>query len=347
MTMGSCVSIRSIGDVGRGAIVVSACLVAVAGDARPRSGASPQRIAIYYGYPSLVNGANQDLSRAVSVFSDYDVIVLGDGLEFDAPRPNTAGPAEHQFTRRLVQALRLTPRRPLVYGYIDLGSTQRLSLEDIRDRIDRWARMGAQGVFFDEAGYDFGVTRERQNAVVAAAHAHGLSACLNAFRPADVFGTMRTPLNAVGGGNPGGAPPGLSARDAVLLESFAVRNGVPEPAESLAARTRAALEGRARFGTRVFAVATSEGPADHASLAEYGWWTASALAVDGYGWGMPGFSAVTSQLPLMPRPEAETALTRAEYAGEVIRHGGRWQRTTTIGTIVVDTSTYRGTLEKR
>jgi hypothetical protein len=348
MTMGRCVSIRSIGDAGRGAIVLSALLVAAAGDARPRSGASPQRIAVYYGYPSLVNGANHDLSRAVSVFSDYDVIVLGDGLEFDAPRPNTAGPAEHQFTRRLIDALRLTPRRPLVYGYIDLGSTERLSLEDIRDRIDRWARMGARGVFFDEAGYDFGVTRERQNAAVAAAHAQGLSACLNAFRPADVFGTMRTPLNAVGGGNPDGAPPELSGHDAVLLESFAVRNGVPEPPESLAARTRAALEGRARFGTRVFAVATSDGPTtDPASLAEFGWWAASALGVDAYGWGMPAFSAASSRLPLMPRPGAETALTRAEYAGDVIFHDGRWQRTTSIGTIVVDTSTHKGTLEKR
>jgi hypothetical protein len=347
MTMERCVSIRSIGDVGRGAIVLSVFLVAAAGDARPRSGASPQRIAVYYGYPGLVNGADHDLSRAVSVFSDYDVIVLGDGLEFDVPRPNMAGPAEHQFTRRLIQALRLTPRRPLVYGYIDLGSTQRLSLEDIRDRIDRWARMGAQGIFFDEAGYDFGVTRERQNAAVAAVHAHGLSACLNAFRPADVFGTMPTPLNAVGGGNPGGTPPALSARDAVLLESFAVRNGVPEPAESLAVRARAALEGRARFGTRVFAVATSEGAADHASLAEFGWWTASAFALDGYGWGMPAFSAVTSRLPLMPRPGAETTLAQAEFAGDVIFRDGRWQRATTVGTIVVDTTTHRGTIEKR
>src|SRR5438876_5501709 len=99
MTMERCVSMRSIAEVRRGAIAVSVCLAA-AGAARSRPGASPQRLAIYYGYPSLVNGAHQDLSRAVAVFSEYDLIVLGAGLEFDTPRPRTAGPAEHEFTSR-------------------------------------------------------------------------------------------------------------------------------------------------------------------------------------------------------------------------------------------------------
>jgi len=346
-TMGRCVSIKSIGNARCRAIVLSALAVAAV-EARPRSGAAPQRLAIYYGYPSLVNGANQNLARAVAVFSDYDVIVLGDGLEFDTPRPGTAGPAEHQFTVRLIRELALTPRRPAVYGYIDLGSSHRLALDEIRDRIDRWAAMGAAGIFFDEAGYDFGVTRQRQNAAVEAAHARGLSACLNAFRPADVFGATPTPLNGAGGGNPDGQPPALTAHDAVLLESFAVRNGVLERGESLAARMHAALAGRARFGTRVFAVATSEAETGEAPmLAEFGWWTASAFDVDSYGWGMPHFSAVTSRLPLMPRPGEEGALAHAGYTGALRFENDRWRRPTTIGTIVVDAGSRTGTLEKR
>jgi hypothetical protein len=160
-----------------------------------------------------------------------------------------------------------------------------------------------------------------------------------------VFGVSRVPLNAVGGGNPDGTPPELSARDAVLLESFAVRNGVPEAADSFATRTRAALEGRARFGTRVFAVATAGELSDDRSLAEFGWWTASAFGVDAYGWGAPHYSASTSRLPTAPRPNAEGALAGAAYASEVTFQHGRWQRSTTIGTIVVDTSSRTGTLE--
>ena len=50
--------------------------------------------------------------------------------------------------------------------------------------------------------------------------------------------------------------PALSPRDALLLESFAVRHGVVEPPRHRRGAGRAALDGRRRFGTRVFAVAT-------------------------------------------------------------------------------------------
>jgi hypothetical protein len=306
---------------------------------------SPLRLAVYYGYPSLVNGAQGDFEVAVAVFSNYDVIVLGDGLEFDATRSGQgAGPSEHTFAERLVQRLRRMPRDPEVYGYVDLGRTQQLPLSEIATRIDLWAHMGAAGVFFDEAGYDFGVSRERQNAAVTAAHAHGLRACLNAFRPDDVFSETRTPLNALGGGNPDGIPPVLTGRDSYLLESFAVRLGVAEDVEGLAARTRVALQGRARFSTRTFALATAV-DGDQA-LAAYGWWMASALGLDAYGWGAPSLTAIASRLPWVPRPDVEETLARARYVGEIVIRESHWRRTTTAGTIVVDIAGHRGALEQ-
>ena len=41
---------------------------------------APQRLAIYYGYPSLVNEAAGDIEKAASAFGVFDVIVLGDGV---------------------------------------------------------------------------------------------------------------------------------------------------------------------------------------------------------------------------------------------------------------------------
>jgi hypothetical protein len=268
--------------------------------------AAPLRLAIYYGYPSLVNGARGNAALALAVFADYDIIVLGDGLEVDGVSAGRgAGHDEHAFTARLIDRLRLTPRRPDVYGYVDLGSTERLHLGEIGARLDGWARMGAAGVLLDEAGYDFGVTRERQNAAVEAAHARGLAVCLNAFDPHDIFSAAPVPLNYLGGGNPTGLAPLVSARDAVLVESFAVHNSVLEGINQLTVRTRAALDGRARFGTRVLGVATGAGRPEDARLAQYGWWIASVLGLDAYGWGPPTFGATHSRLPWMPRPAAE------------------------------------------
>ena len=274
--------------------------------------AAPLRLAIYYGYPSLVNDARGDLARAVAAFSPYDIIVFGDGLEVDGVQEGRgAGAEEHAFATATIHQLHRTRRRREVYGYVDIGRTQQLTLDEVLERLDGWARMGAAGVLLDEAGYDFGVTRDRQNAAIAAAHSRGLRVCLNAFDPDDVFGAAPVPLNAAGGGNPDGVTPLVSEHDALLLESFAVRDSMPEDIGRLLTRTRAALDGRAWFGTRILAVSTGAGRDHDAALAQYGWWTASALGLDAYGWGMPVFSAVTSRLPWIARPDAERKLRRA------------------------------------
>ena len=347
--MQTCESSSSISRLRRSGAVLTVLLLLSSADGSLSSpGPSPLRLAVYYGYPSLVNGAQGDLARAVAVFSEYDVIVLGDGLQLGASTsPRGAGPEEHAFTKALIRQLRVAPRHPEVYGYVDLGRTQRLPLSELVGRINLWADMEVAGVFLDEAGYDFGVTRERQNAALKAAHARGLTVCFNAFRPSDVFGAAPVPLNEVGGGNPNATAPLVTPRDAVLLESFAIRNGVPEPADGLEARARVALNGRARFGTRVFAITTSGEHGDDAAPTSYAWWMASALGIDAYGWGTPAFSAGTSTLPWVPRPAVEGVLARSEYAGDLIVEEGRWRRSTTAGTIVVDTVLRQGRLLPR
>lgn len=323
-----------------GALVLSSLLVGEL----PRPGVAPLRLGIFYGHPSLVNGAHGDLERAVRELAAYDVLVLGDGLEFDADGPGRAGRTEHRLTMRIIERLKATRRATAVYGYVDLGLTQRLPLSGVVDRIDRWAATGVDGVLLDEAGYDFGVTRERQNAAVDAAHARGLGACLNAFRPDDVFGRDPQPVNAAGGGNPDGLRPRVDERDALLIESFAVRAGAIEPDGALTARMRPALAGRARYGTRVFAMATGGAPAtEDPALAAFGWWTAALMDVDAYGYAAPDYGAPTSELRWQPRPVEESVLATARYTAE--RQANR--RGTSAGTLVVDLEHRRGSLVAR
>jgi len=106
----------------------------------------PRRLAIYYGIPSLVNGAAGDLARAAAVFADYEVIVLGDGLEFDdvvaSRRPAGVGAVEYRRTAALIAKLAATRRKPIVFGYIDLGRTEQLTLDEMKAIIEEAHKLG-------------------------------------------------------------------------------------------------------------------------------------------------------------------------------------------------------------
>jgi hypothetical protein len=259
------------------------------------SAALPQRLAIYYGIPSLVNGAAGQADRAAAVFAEYDIVVFGDGLEFKdvvgGRTPAGAGPVEYERTRAIIGQLARSARRTRVYGYVDLGHSQNLPLDEIERRVALWKEMGAHGIFFDEAGYDYGVTRPRQNAAVDVVHARGMRVILNAFKPQDVF--------------EGAEPHHLKPGDGYLLESFAIRLGKPDVSALGAERTAAALAGARKAGVLVLAVTTAH-PREPYTPAhmEHAWREALAAGVDAFGWGEPDFSGPTSRLPWRPRPSA-------------------------------------------
>ncbi|PYR88904.1 MAG: hypothetical protein DMF84_26570 [Acidobacteria bacterium] len=295
----------------------------------------PRRLAIYYGIPSLVNGAAGDLARAAAVFADYEFIVLGDGLEFDdvvaSRRPAGVGAVEYRRTAALIAKLAATRRKPIVFGYIDLGRTEQLTLDEIRTRIDRWKAIGAGGILFDEAGTDFGVTRDRQNAAVDAVHRAGLRVLLNAFNPDDAFSVTAE-----------GVAPRLKAGDAYLLESFMIRQGVAEDPHAWCDRVERAMRGAAATGASVFATATAGSFDFDRSLLNYAWWAAVMAGVDAFGWGEPSFSATDSQLPWRGRPSMPAAVSRSSFTGPIASSHNGFQRPTSAGVIHIDTVRRRG-----
>jgi hypothetical protein len=314
----------------------------------PATRLAPARLAIYYGYPSLVNGASGDVERAAATFADYDVIVFGDGLEFPdlQPRrtPAGVGPDEHRRTRAIIERLRARSAATRVYGYVDLGNTQKLPVAEVQNRVRLWSAMGVAGIFLDEAGYDFGVTRERQNAVVDFIHDLGLSAFVNAFNPDDVFTPAPVALNGAGGGNPGGLPTRLGANDAFLLESFQVRLGEPEAWPAFAARTAAAVAHRKRFQTRLYAVTTTTDRTERLSsqLYPYAWWSAALWGLDGFGWGEPDFSGATSKLPDRHAAIAKAPSIGTQFISPVTETADGLERRTNAGRIVISRTSKLG-----
>ena len=230
-------------------------------------------LAIYYGWPSVAGGATsvEDAAARLAVF---DRVVLGAGLE-RKQHP------DHGSTRAILARLR--GGRTEVYGYLALGSATGLDRRAIAAAVEAWRELGAQGIFFDEAGHDFGTTRARQNLALEAAHRAGLPAFVNAFDPDDLF--------------TGSPPAALRAGDSYLYESFGLRLGEPEPA-AVRGTKLAKLEVARRRGVLVFGVSTSRAPGD---LSPGRWSELCKLArdarLDGVGWGTPGFGASDGRLP--------------------------------------------------
>lgn len=317
-------------------------------EAAPEAPLAPASLAVYYGYPSLVNGAAGNVERAAAVFGQYDVVVFGDGLEFadvdPRRRPVGAGPDEHRRTRAIIERLRASAPAMQIYGYVDLGNSQQLSADELQRRSRLWADMGVTGIFLDEAGYDFGVTRDRQNAIVDYIHGLGLSAFFNAFNPDDVFGSAAVPLNTLGGGNPAGMPPRLGSKDAYLLESFQVRLGKTESWPAWSARTASAIAHRDRYKTRIFGVTTTtaETETQATSLLAYAWWSAVLWGLDGFGWGEPDFSGVSSRLPPRQALIDRRGVAGSRFTTAVTPTANGFERHTDAGVVIVNRSTRSG-----
>eukprot|EP00128_Syssomonas_multiformis_P014666 Colp12_sorted_trinity150504_noHs@552 len=166
---------------------------------------APKSLLIFYGWPSTYNKLNGNIDKLVAAYSEYDYIVFGGGIE----QP-THG--DHNNTKTIIS--RLVPKGVFIFGYVDLGvSTLNYSLSEINKRAGLWKDMGVQGIFLDDFGFDFKVTRDRQNTAVDAVHSYGLKVCANAWNSADVF----TPSN--------GVRPKLIAGDFSLVESYVISVG--------------------------------------------------------------------------------------------------------------------------
>jgi hypothetical protein len=118
----------------------------------------PAYLGIYYGYLSQVNNitgssSSTVVAQALVTFSQFDVLVFADGLPADSPEINN--------TKMIVQ--QLVKQGKEVYGYIDLGvTTTNLSVAQMQSDVDTWLSIGVTGIFWDDAGYDYGTTRQRQ-----------------------------------------------------------------------------------------------------------------------------------------------------------------------------------------
>ncbi len=284
----------------------------------------PGKLLIYYGYPSLINQANGDVQAAADTLGQYDFVVLGDGLE-------KASHSDHQNTLQIIQLLHQNYSTK-VFGYIDLGvSTKNLTLDSIGTCIREWRDMGADGIFLDDFGYDYEVTRARQNAAVDSVHQHNIPVCANGWDPDDVFGDQ---VDATY--NPAGNPTHLNSGDYYLSESYQISGGNYVSESDWVDKADKLRSYQQNIGFAIFSITTTTSSAGYdANKFHYAWYSALLYGHAATGWGEPYFSASSSEAPFRQRPSIHSGT----YFGETIYHESPLHyRYTDLGKIWVNTS---------
>lgn len=284
---------------------------------------TPKKLAIYYSYPGLVNGSNSVVSAAVAVFSQYDTVVFGQGLEV-ATHP------DHANTVSIINDPAMA--NTTVFGYVD--ST--LPLNDIQEKIDLWYDMSVGGIFLDQFGYDFNVSRRKQREIIWCVHnkSNNFSAFVNAWNPDDVFSAAVDSTN-----NPNGLSTRLANKDWYLAESFAVVNGAFDDGDSDSDGVKNFQDKavkmtayKATYGTKMAAVATLGSETFSQNLADYSYYLAALNKFDSWGFGEQYFSASSASLPFRTR----TPFIGTKFDSSIIINGGIIERQTNVG-IHVDT----------
>jgi hypothetical protein len=174
-----------------------------------------QKTLLYYGYPTSINEV-WSVEGALAVYANYDIIIFGDGYQ-------DSGHEENQNMLDVITQLKILKPNIKVFGYIPIGmgvSGANLTMTVLKARADEWLACGATGVFLDEFGYDYSVTRDRQNEIVVYAHGLGLNVIANSWTLDHAFSKQNIIIDWLSNfnGNPNLLESELNESDYYLFE---------------------------------------------------------------------------------------------------------------------------------
>lgn len=186
----------------------------------------PASLLCYYGYPiAYRNLWSQQL--VIDQIGSFDHYIVGDQYQ---------DPAHEVYADTVAICKGVRKLGTKVWGYVPIGvNTENLSLATIRTRIQQWVAIGVDGIFLDEFGFDYLVTRQRQNDIIAICREYKLPYVANAWFFSDVFCDNASQLPAAWAanderrtwfatGNPTNLKLDMQEGDWFMLENYGVDN---------------------------------------------------------------------------------------------------------------------------
>lgn len=178
-----------------------------------------EKVLLYYGDPVAIGGT-YNVSGAVNIYKNYDIVILGDTYQ---------SPSHEVYDDTVAIIKELSEKYPeiRIVGYVPIGlhpdwTESNLDMDELKRRVDQWSDIGAKGIFLDEFGYDYYVTRERQNEIVGYCHSKGLFVFANSWSLEYCFNNEPITIDWLNNfeANPEGLPSMLNENDYYLFENL-------------------------------------------------------------------------------------------------------------------------------
>lgn len=178
-----------------------------------------KNLLIYYGWLNSFNSATNawDNKKVALEMAKYDLVVLGDGIQ-------NSSHGDYSNTQIVIPRIMELNPNAKIFGYVTINQ----SYENFKTKVDEWNALEVQGIFCDEAGYDYGSTntngRQAFNDKLDYIHSRPYSniAFVNAWNQEHIFGTNNDASYPDSTWNPDGFNSNINDCDWYLLESFGI-----------------------------------------------------------------------------------------------------------------------------
>lgn len=264
---------------------------------------SPHNLLIYYGWLNSFNYSTNQWSneKIAQDMAKYSVLVFGDGIQ---------NPAHDDYanTQVIIPRVKALNQYAKVFGYV----TANQSVADFKTKVDQWDGLHIDGIFIDEAGYDYGVDRSKFNELVDYVHGKTYAnICFaNCWNMDHIIGTTNDTSYPNSTYNPDLEESNLSSGDWYLLESFPVNTssyeGGYESKVNWNARAVKADTHRYNYGINLAAVSKIDNATDDGQeLFDFSFISAMMWNLDAHGSSDTLYGASSATVVMWKRPRTD------------------------------------------
>lgn len=266
---------------------------------------NPQDLLIYYGWLNGFNYSKNSWSneKVAQDMAKYNYLVFGNGLQ-------DSGHGDYSNTQVVIPRIKALNQYAQVFGYVSVNQ----SLANFKTKVDQWDTLQVDGIFMDEAGYDYGTTRSGENDCIDYVHGKTYAniCFINAWNIDHIIGTENDTNYPNSTYNPTLEESNLTVNDWYLLESYPINTtaytstGGYESKSDWAARGAKAADRRYTYGINLAAVGIINNDNTSAqSLFNFGFISAMIWNLEAFGTSDTSYGSSSATVSHWYRPNTE------------------------------------------